>query len=377
MINKIKLSIIIILFIAAISITGCLKKECETNNDCSARNCFTVECKNKKCAYTPINGCCGNKICETGENYSSCAADCPNCGDNNDCTIDSYDYHKQQCVNAPVTDRVCCGNGICEPKETHATCTRDCPNCDDGSECTKDKYDYYTQKCSNEIIIPCCGNGICDEGAETSLDCQTDCPDCDDNNKFTGDEFNYTTQKCEYVKYYIFEDFNKGTVSFSQDPRWSVQFPTDESNGVLTNKANEVFSSFGDWAWTDYFFDFKIKLNSGSALAYIRSKFTKDGPSGAYRVFISGTQLSLDKDMGKEEKSIKLKTQRYLFDSNKYYHVRIEAKGGNIKIYINDNVLIDYTDKDPLLSGNVGIEVIGQGAANSAYFDDIIVGPIK
>jgi hypothetical protein len=253
---------------------------------------------------------------------------------------------------------------------------KDCPNCNDGNECTKDQYDYYVQKCLNQIITPCCGNGVCDQGAETSLDCLADCPDCDDSNKMTGDEFNYQTQKCQHLEYYLFDDFNEGNASFTNDPRWTILFPTDKSNGVLTNKADQVYSGFGDRAWTDYFFEFKIRLAGAHVPVYVRSKFGEGGSSGAYMLFFTGSQLSLNKEKG-EEKSIKLKTQKYSFDPDTYYHIRIEAKGDNIKVYVNGGTLIDYTDNDPLLSGSVGIEALGQGVANSVYFDDVTVGPLK
>jgi len=67
------------------------------------------------------------KICEAGETYETCPTDCPNCNDKNECTIDEYDYHLQECVNTPILDVVCCGNGVCETGETYENCSRDCP----------------------------------------------------------------------------------------------------------------------------------------------------------------------------------------------------------------------------------------------------------
>ena len=89
--------IILILFLI-ILVSGCGGNKCETNEDCITKICFTSECKDNKCIYSPVSGCCGNEKCETGETYESCAGDCPNCDDANDCTKDSYDYHEQKCV---------------------------------------------------------------------------------------------------------------------------------------------------------------------------------------------------------------------------------------------------------------------------------------
>jgi len=167
---------------------------------CSAKvTCGSWACRTGACQIEYLSNCCGNKVCEVGETYGTCSVDCPNCDDKNKCTVDSYDYHKHQCVNTPILDVICCGNGVCETGEVYENCPRDCPNCDDDNECTRDSYDYHQQKCVNEIIIPCCGNGICDEGVEKYSNCPTDCPNCDDNNELTEDSFNYTTQKCEHI----------------------------------------------------------------------------------------------------------------------------------------------------------------------------------
>ena len=167
---------------------------------CSAKiTCGSYICQAGICQIEYKSDCCGNKICEMSETYETCSTDCPNCDDNNQCTKDHYDYHQHKCVNTPILDVICCGNSVCETGETYKNCAKDCPNCDDSNECTKDSYDYYEQKCVNEIIVPCCGNGICDEDAEAYSNCPTDCPNCDDNNELTEDSFNYETQKCEHV----------------------------------------------------------------------------------------------------------------------------------------------------------------------------------
>ena len=62
---------------------------------CSARvTCGSYTCKVGVCQIEYISNCCGNKICEVGETYATCPADCPNCDDDNKCTKDHYDYHE-------------------------------------------------------------------------------------------------------------------------------------------------------------------------------------------------------------------------------------------------------------------------------------------
>jgi len=365
--------ILALAIVGIVLISGCAEKECKTNEDCLTKTCFISQCMDNKCVYSSITNCCGNKICEVGETYPECAADCPNCDDNNDCTNDSYDYHEQKCVNAPIPNVICCGNGVCELRETYISCTKDCPDCDDENECTEDSYGYHEQKCINELIIPCCGNDICDEGAEDYSSCTADCPDCDDNNRLTRDSFNYATQECEYIEYYYFEDFNSGATGWptdskkGPDPRWVIVFPEDETNGVLTkiDEAESAFSNFGDRSWTDYTFRYKAKLEEGVVIAYVRAKF---GQEGAYGISVSKAHLTLFKDI-EGPGSPDLESKEYSFEVNQFYDIKIEAKSNNLKVYVDDNLEIDYTDTDnPILSGNVGLEIIKNG-----YFDDIIV----
>lgn len=413
---------VILILALVIFIIGCAEKECKIESDCLVKGCQQAQCINNKCEYSLLNDCCGNDLCEVGESYPECAADCPNCDDdnkctddsfdfhaqecnnkpiipccgnmicdmgsedyttcsadclncddNNECTNDSYDYHEQECVNAPIQGVVCCSNGVCELGETYETCTLDCPNCDDESECTEDSFDYHKHECVNELQIPCCGNEICDEGVEEYSNCSNDCPNCDDNDKLTGDRFNYETQECEYVQYYFYDDFNDGTISWftdskkGPDPRWIVEFPEDETNGVLTkvDEAESAFSNFGNRSWTDYIFRYKVKLEEDVVNAYVRAKF---GQEGAYGISVSQATLLLWKDT-EGPGHLDLESKKYSFEVNQFYDIKIEAKSNNLKVYVDDNLEIDYTDTDnPILSGNVGLEIIKNG-----YFDDIIV----
>jgi len=95
---------------------------CDDFNECTEDFCF--EETDFNCINKPIDNCCGNEKCETGENYENCADDCPNCDDSNSCTDDSYDYHLKACVNKKIIP--CCGNDICESVESTKTCPEDC-----------------------------------------------------------------------------------------------------------------------------------------------------------------------------------------------------------------------------------------------------------
>ena len=101
------------------ALAGCGNGLCETGEDCSS-------------CPTDCGGCgpsCGNGACEGGESCSSCPGDCGGCG--------------------PV-----CGNGACEGGESCSGCPGDCGGCG-----------------------PVCGNGAC-EGGEDCAGCPGDCGAC-------------------------------------------------------------------------------------------------------------------------------------------------------------------------------------------------------
>jgi hypothetical protein len=58
------------------------------------------------------------------------------------------------------------------------------------------------------------------------------------------------------------------------------------------------------------------------------------------------------------------------FDINQWYSVKIIGNAGNIKVYIDNLLQIDFTDNSPLFGGAIAFE----GDDNStAYFDDLTV----
>lgn len=331
---------------------------CDDGNPCTQDTCSKET--NYKCKTEPIPNCCGNKICETPEVYETCALDCPNCDDSNKCTKDSYDYHAQKCVNAPILDAVCCGNTVCETGETYQSCARDCPNCDDNNKCTKDRYDYHGQKCVNEIIIPCCGNGICDKGAETYSICSTDCPNCDDKNKLTADSFNYKTQKCENViTHYFIDDFEQGAQSWDYGP--TPEDPT-ASWSTKVEEGNTVFRGVGhNWAtlidkkWDDYIFKAKFKIIKGQIHFNYRLKQLGEQPN-RYFIGLGSGHLTLSKQTQDKFYNNLGEAPNVNFGSG-WHTIEIRGYGNVINILVDGRLLIKYKDNEnPHLSGGIGLE---------------------
>ncbi len=336
-------------------ITHRCPESCDDRSICT--DDFCSKQTNYKCQHHSIPDCCGNAACENKESYETCSADCPNCDDNNKCTADSFDYHLQKCANAPILENVCCGNGACEVGEDYQTCARDCPNCDDNNKCTKDRYDYHQQKCVNEIIIPCCGNGICDKGVEARSNCSADCPDCNDNNRLTSDSFNYTTQKCEnVVTHYFIDDFEAGAQNwdFPETPEtkngalWTL---TKEGTNTVLRGVEHNWSMLRDLKWENFIFKARFKMIKGSIHFNYRLWESK-----RYFIDVSNGHLGLSKQIGDEFFS-QLKEGENFNLRDGWHIVEIRGYGNILNIFIDNKLMIKYKDTEgPVLSGGIGFE---------------------
>ncbi len=167
---------------------------------------------------------------------------------------------------------------------------------------------------------------------------------------------------------YFYEDFDQGDSwtlePESYDPRWAVVFPEDGTNGMLTkvDDATYAYTSIGNQAWTDYKLRLRVKLEQG----FVEINTRMSGEEGNYSVSIFGNQLTLDKDV---EPRVRLEAKDFFFSSGQFYDIKVELKGNNIKIYVDEELRIDYTDTDkPVLKGNVGLYI-----SDKAYIDYVIV----
>uniref|UniRef100_A0A7S4SYQ1 Disintegrin domain-containing protein n=1 Tax=Ditylum brightwellii TaxID=49249 RepID=A0A7S4SYQ1_9STRA len=138
---------------------------CNDGNQCTADACFE---EIDSCVNDPIIDCCGNGVCETNEDCTSCADDCP-----------SGTFGATEC-----------GNNICEKGETCQNCPADCNGVTGGKPsgrycCSGGPGGNCESRCTssgntcslNEVteVQYCCGDGTCN-GSEDSTTCEIDCP---------------------------------------------------------------------------------------------------------------------------------------------------------------------------------------------------------
>jgi|GEM_PF-1575265 len=106
---------------------------------------------------------------EAATQNESTQKQCPSCEDNNSCTGDSCSEETDyECIHEPVIP--CCGNGECEEKENWTTCSKDC-ECSVQCEPCENLND---ESCTCLPKTECVSDGCCPEGCDYPDD--SDCP---------------------------------------------------------------------------------------------------------------------------------------------------------------------------------------------------------
>jgi hypothetical protein len=131
-------------------------------------------------------GCagCGDHVCASNENCSTCSQDCGQCCGNGACQPE----FGENCSTCTADCGQCCGNGACDFGETCTTCPKDCGPCppvcgngivETGEQCESNSQCRVTQACVNCKCVNHCGNKVCEPGlGESCTTCTIDCGPC-------------------------------------------------------------------------------------------------------------------------------------------------------------------------------------------------------
>ena len=173
---------------------------------------------------------------------------------------------------------------------------------------------------------------------------------------------NFTLLKNQEVKE-IKLDYESILDDFTySDGRWKIQ----GGRLLLGGKGQSVGKRlYGSENWGDYSVETDIKVIDEEIDAGILFRVSNPSLGEAGNSALAGTNFLQGYFAGINSGELVLVKQNYnwnilqavpfTFIKNQTYHMKVIAVGDNIKIYINDDLCIDFTDSTPFTQGKVGL----------------------
>lgn len=143
---------------------------------------------------------------------------------------------------------------------------------------------------------------------------------------------------------------------------WSV---IQENGNYVLQGTGHKWADAGSEGWMDYTFKTRLKLIQDGVHINVRK-----GADGRYFLAFRQNGLSLRKQFNQWSEFAHLIDKGEQYSLNQWYELKVEVKGGSIKIYIDNTLKIDYTDPNPLVSGAIAFETLDD---SQVYVDDVYV----
>ncbi len=166
--------------------------------------------------------------------------------------------------------------------------------------------------------------------------------------------------------------FEESETQENMDYEWLDGAWSDTIDTISTTDSS-VWStaSYGSEHWGDYEYEGDVSLRSGSDAGLLvrlnyatDSSDSKSGIGGCnsadyhygYYAYINTSGVALGKQMFNWKV---LASNNRSMSTNRYYNLRVRAEGANIKVWLDDELVIDYTDTEqPIMSGKVGLRAM-------------------
>ena len=160
-------------------------------------------------------------------------------------------------------------------------------------------------------------------------------------------------------------DISEDNATYSDGP-WTIQdgklFMPDGGYGKRL---------YGEDGWSDYTVEADITPTSSSNCGLliravnpdsgIYADQPQDAPAITGTDYVQGYFVGLGL-LGKQNYSWStLEQVEFPVSLGTTYHMKVECRGANIKVYIDDTLYIDYTDPEPFLNGKVGMRSHSSG----------------
>jgi photosystem II stability/assembly factor-like uncharacterized protein len=159
------------------------------------------------------------------------------------------------------------------------------------------------------------------------------------------------------------EDFEEFNID-----RWQLEdwFLIEENDNMVLQGVGHSWATSGLESWTDYEFDFKLKLMQGR----IHLNFRIQPEEGRYFLGFHPNGLYLQKQFNQWSEFVELIDYVEIFNENQWYNFKIELKEDLIKVYMDGELKIEFRDSEPLLNGKIGFESFDE---SQVFIDDINV----
>lgn len=157
------------------------------------------------------------------------------------------------------------------------------------------------------------------------------------------------------------------------DGPWEIR-----SGQAYINGYGKRTLSTGTAPWTDYTVQVDLTyMNNQNGGLLLRAKNLALGSNGtspqAGTDFLQGYYITLDRNgvvLGKQNYNwTQLKSAPGTYVTNKKYNLKASIIGADIKVYVDDVLVLEYTDPDPLITGRPGLRVHN----TEVYFDNFRV----
>jgi len=155
---------------------------------------------------------------------------------------------------------------------------------------------------------------------------------------------------------------------------WSVQ--NQEYTTSLSGDHVWSVSAVGDVNWTDYIFEVDLKGVAGvdKCVAFRFTDMDNHYGVNIRSDFAGQDQVLLTKNLNGTPSE--LQVVDYPSQNNTWYHLKVVVIGDNIKVSVDDNLLIDYTDTGTTLTqGRIAlVGWTGEVGIDEVRYDNVLVG---
>jgi len=157
------------------------------------------------------------------------------------------------------------------------------------------------------------------------------------------------------------ESFDDATL-----PGWDHSEGVVVVDGVLRIEPGNFVTRPGEW--DDYTLTTRVRgIGNGALVIGFRS-----GPQGVYHLSMEAQGLVLQREAKGQVSAVA--SADIVFESETWYQLGIEVRAGEIRVSLSDSIVLEYTDPEPIPSGGMGFETLGD---MSAEIDQVSLMPLE